>query len=249
MSNRQLQAKSLLLISFFVIASEPSFGSIQTYSFSRITANAAVDISPAFSLRVFDASMAFSETGQNIGSEQVGFRFLKTSNLDGSISEIYFDGGTNGEPLLTLSSVINNIGLGTATSFSGGSASPGNLPGGNSIFPQFAASSGFVADRGNGNPSNGVDQVGESVAIVFDLIDFANMIDDVDFDDDMDVDFDDLVAALNTDFLRVGMHVVSIGNESDSFVSTTDATIPEPSSFVVWGLLGIICANRSRSMI
>jgi hypothetical protein len=88
-----------------------------------------------------------------------------------------------------------------------------NLPQGNEI--SFSADFGQDAD--NPAPQNGVN-VGETVAFLF------------------DGDFDEVVIAMNEGNFRTGMHVINIGELSDSYVSgPPGAPVPEPATLLLLG--------------
>ena len=90
---------------------------------------------------------------------QAQFIFRNTGSAASSIADIYFDNGT----LLGIASITN----GTGVDFSQ-DASPGNLPGGNSMSPPFQATAGFTADSNPPTQPNGVNP-GETVTIFFTL--------------------------------------------------------------------------------
>ncbi len=158
---------------------------------------------------------------------QVVFRM--TNNVAGiycSITEIYFD-SHGSSPLSTLLSPVSNS---AGTTFVGGGASPGNLPGGNALANAFTATSAFSADSGNGGPVKGIDSASDWVDMTFNLASGKT--------------FADVVAALNASDLRLGLHVKAIiggpvdgGDFSDSFVNTITA-VPLPAA--AWSGLGVL---------
>ncbi|MCH8178792.1 MAG: hypothetical protein IIA02_03265 [Proteobacteria bacterium] len=170
------------------------------------------------------------------GAGLVDFTFHNLSALGSSITEIYFDDGT----LLGIASVIDS---GNGVTFSQiGSATPGNLPGGNKLSPAFVATQGFMVDTGSGSTTKGVENKLEGGALEFVTIRF-NLINGK--------TFADTLAALNGPLgdgndLRVGLHVrsFSTGN-SESFVNA--APVPEPdSAWLVLAALGVTSLLQTR---
>lgn len=128
----------------------------------------------------------------DIGNNQVSFKFTNNSDTS-SLTDVYFDDGA----LLGISRITTSP---SGVSFSGGSASPPNLPGGNTLNPGFETTAGFLADSNPPVPQNGVqnsDSTGEWLAIEFNLKDGKT--------------YNDVLAALTLpkggDWLRIGLHV------------------------------------------
>jgi len=168
------------------------------------------------------------------GTDQVLFTFYNngpapyqvSSPIPSTFKAVYFDDGT----LFGVASLIEGPGV-EFTQF--GLTETPVLPGANGSPYHFLTSAGFGAVAGPPAPSNGVDQW-EYLGIVFDLK-----------EDDWGVPltFDDVIAAiglgltdpLNENALRIGIHVISIGDneESDAFIMT-----PVPGA-VLLGMLGL----------
>jgi hypothetical protein len=163
-------------------------------------------------------------------SNQVTFTFTNNVGITSSISEIYYD-DRNPLQLLTLNEPLIQQGC----SFAGGSANPGNLPGGNNLSPPFQAIMGFSADA-VGNPSVGIDTPTDFLTMNFTLQSGAS--------------FATVVSALNSGSLRVGVHVRNIGTngQSDSFVNSNVSTVPLPIAAWTGGaaLLGLAGLRRRR---
>lgn len=89
-----------------------------------------------------------------------------------------------------------------------------NLPQGNEI--SFEADFGQEADAPSPN-KNGVD-VNETIAFLF------------------DGDLSSVVTAMSEGNLRIGMHVINIGNDSDGYISAPPNSVPEPATMFLLGV-------------
>ena len=145
------------------------------------------------------------------------FKFTNSSVIASSIADIYFDyGNTN-----YFTSISNNI-LGAAGESAGvnytDGATPANLPGGNPI--------GFTADAsGDSAPpvsSNGVNASTEFAA-------FLGVL-------GISSSFGDVIAALDSNAFRIGLHVQAIGDlgKSESFVSAPGSPSQVPVPGAIW---------------
>lgn len=126
--------------------------------------------------------------------------FVNDGSEDAVVSEIYFDFN----PALNLS--LESIGGGNGVNFSEKGVKPANLPSGQSIFSTFDAD--LAVGAVNPSPKNGINP-GESLDLIVGY-DAAYNLDD----------------ALASENLRVGLHVISIGQYSESFVNV----VPEPAT-------------------
>ena len=184
------------------------------FTFTNITNNGNTDISGQLTVDVTAGTVAGT----------VDFLFKNNVGIASSVAEIYFDDGT----LLGISSVTN----GTGTNFTGGSANPGDLPGGNTLATPFVTTAGFLAESSGAN-ANGINAATESVTITFTLINGKT--------------FADTIAALEGGVdLRIGLHVRSIGTTggSDSYVNNPgggDPSVPDGGTTV--SLLGLALAG------
>jgi hypothetical protein len=116
------------------------------------------------------------------------------------VSQIYFD-WMSGQPL-----VIESIGNGPDVRFSEQAVNPANLPAGRSIFPAFVSDLAIGAVKPG--PRNGINP-GEHLELT--------------------ISHDEaypLGTALRDGSLRVGLHVIGIGEYSESFINV----VPEPAT-------------------
>lgn len=203
---------ALALVAGFAMAAPASAGVI--YSFGAVTNNDVANTNNGISQLNVEVNA--------VGANQVSFKFTNAGPVAMSITDIYFDDGT----LLGIANVVNG---GPGVDFSQG-ASPGNLPGGNTLSPAFQTTAGFSADSNPPTQPNGVNP-GEMVTIVFNLINGMT--------------FADTITALNTpgDHLRIGIHVQGFANSgSESFVNR----VPTPGALALLGLGGLVAARRRR---
>lgn len=168
----------------------------QTFSFTACTNN-----SPA-SVAIGQAQM--SVTVYDLGGGKVAFDFHNVGAAASSITDVYFMDG----PLFGIASITNEPGF---TSFHS-PATPGDLPGGNNCKPPFHVTEHFSADSDSPHvPQNGVNP-GEYVVINFTLLSGKT--------------FADVVTALNSGALRIGIHVQAFSNGvSESFVNSVPTAV------------------------
>jgi hypothetical protein len=158
------------------------------------------------------------------GGSQVRFAFRNLGPSAMSICDVYFQGGV----ISGIASIVNGPGVDFSEI-----ASPPDLPGGKDITPKFEAT--FSADSNPPAQPNGVNP-GETLAIVFNLLPAKT--------------FSDVILSLNTDRLRVGIHVQGYASGgSESYVNGDRIPVAEPGLLSVGlaGLAGLaVIRRRSR---
>jgi hypothetical protein len=135
-----------------------------------------------------------------LGMGQVRLIFSNEGSSDAVVHRIYFDY----MPELNLGLVAINDGNGVE--FTTARVKPSNLPAGNSLENDFVSDLGFASL--NPSPHRGINP-GESLELIL------SYNDNVDF-----------MGALGNEDLRVGVHVISLGEYSESFVNV----VPEPAT-------------------
>jgi hypothetical protein len=137
-----------------------------------------------------------------------------------SIANVYFDGD-----ILTGITSINDDP--TDVEFALGGA-PSVLPGGETLSPPFSVD--FYVSAADPAPFRGVNP-GESLSLTLSIA--------------PGFDFDDVVAALNSGDLRIGMHVIAF----ESGGSESLVTVPEPGTLLLLGaaLLGLTGFGSRRA--
>ena len=219
----QIFVLSLTILLLFLFSAEAR---AELFGFSAISNNSgdSTDLAQQLCVNVTDA-----------GSGQVLFTFYNNPDFDlfpefntddpipSSITEVYFDDGT----LLGWPTIENSEGV----NFING-ADPGNLPGGNSLDPEFIATALFSAESDPEAQINGVNE-GESVGLQFSVAsDFQALLDAI------DLGFNN---PSQEGSLRIGIRLRGInpdsGDYSDSFIMT-----PVPGAAIL-GLIGLSIAG------
>jgi hypothetical protein len=220
------------------------------YGFQAITSNSTADVATGQTQLFVGIS--------DVGNNQVAFRFFNVGPKASSITDVYFDDGS----LMGISTLqdaddkYNGLFGNAGVDFTKGSASPGDLPAGNSIDPKFNVSQGFLADSDNnsesnqGTQQNGVNP-GEQLLVVFNLINGKTFADTISM----------LNAGLNLqagddpdepDTLRIGIHVQGFGDgKSESFVNGGPVTTSVPLPGVALAgiaLFGCLGGLRQRKL-
>jgi len=226
---KTIKIAGLLVFALASLATLSVPASAITYNFQCITNNNASNCA----IGEAQLTMVVASFSDSLG-QGVGFTFYNTAVNPASITDVYFDDGLLGTGVLAQPMrVINNNPIAppnaTPVSFSP-LATPANLPGGNPI--GFTTTTGFSADSDNPITQRGVNEANESVTIAF-AFRGSNTLADV-------------IQALNSGALRVGLHVQSIGatGGSEGFVNI----VPEPGFYglLALGLGGLFLAARRR---
>lgn len=141
--------------------------------------------------------------------------FTNAGTAQSVVSTIYFDY----TPDISLNLISINDGNGVG--FTNKKLNPGNLPAGNSL--SFAFNSDLGVASKNPSPHYGINP-NESLELI------------MDYDGSQDI-----LTAFGNESLRVGMHVISLGEYSESFVNV----VPEPATFSM-ALLGSLFMRMFR---
>lgn len=212
--------KILIVLALCTFMAAPAFSMTSTYSFNCLTQTNAANCNAGQAQLVMDVISTANAT-------QVLFEFRNTGPAASSITDIYFDDGS----LLGIAQIFNPSGV----SFSA-SASPGNLPGGNTAAPAFVTTAGFSADSDSPVSHNGINNASEKLGILF------NLKSGQDFTDV----FNALQIAGGANSLRVGIHAQSFANGgSESFINNV-SLVPEAGQWLM--LLAGISLIASRAM-
>jgi len=231
------------LISLAVFNSKECWGAI--YAFQADAVDGSSNIGGQFQMEVVDAGF---NDAFNPARQMVDFTFRNLIGVNSNVAEIYFQDG----PLIGAGFVLNQN---AGTSFQISTVKPKDLPGGDSLSPDFKVTAGFKADIDIGKNTNGLDQNADSVTFRFTLINghtYAEVLEALEEgflhpEDVWNPDGSDKLDAQGNPLnlgLRIGMHVRSIGptGQSASFISgeridTSEVVItPEPASMTIWGL-------------
>jgi len=221
------------------LASTATFADSVTYGFSRFTANGTENPASQITLQVNNFDF---DSGDPLGSGFVSFVFQNFQNggtLASSITSVHFEDGT----LLGIDALNQSSGVDFEFPGSHGSF---NVPSGESLSPSFATTSGYRASADSPVKPNGVDNPGEWLEVIFELID--------------GFEYSDVLAAISNGFaksagsgfdpdapsLRVAMHVQGIGTAGDSESLILTIPLPTPLGLGLAGLAGVVIISRRK---
>jgi len=214
-----------------------------TYTFQNITTGANYPgIGSQFNVTVANG-------GASGGFNYVTFTITNSGPLASAITDVYFQDGT----LLSLSNP-NYTGTSSGVSFSA-PATPGNLPGGNSITPNFKTTQEFSEDSNTPITANAVNP-GQSLVIQFQLQSgktftdtLAALAEGVNHPSAVwDANGNDITGGPSG--LRLGIHVQGLPDGSSQSFITSTPSVPEPSSMAIAGLgaLGFVAFGLRRRL-
>ena len=162
---------------------------------------------------VLDAAIGEAQLTVNVtdgGSGNALFTFGNSGPQACSITDIYFDDGA------TLTSIQQIQYPTSGVSFSVG-ATPGNLPAGSSIPSAFVADLSLDSDSPTSH--NGINP-GEALGVLVGLQPSINL--------------DDVMTAIDTGSLRIGIHVQAFDSEgSESFITAPASPVPVPGAYTL----------------
>jgi len=177
---------------------------------SRSASATSFDFSCITNNNAGDCSIGQSQLHLDVTSVMgmgVQFEFTNVGASQSTIAGVYWDDASG---LLNSLASISNMGVSFAAN-----GSPPNLPGGNSISPPFSAD--FRVNANSPPPQNGVNP-GDTLDVVFNLQGGVSPA--------------DVISALNSGALRVGLHVINFASGgSESLVN-----VPEPATFALVAL-------------
>lgn len=207
-------ALSLVLVFGAAIAQADTFG------FHAITNNNPAQVA-------IGEAQFFVDVTDPAGLNNILFTFRNTGPIASVIGQVYFDdqGATNSLLLNIAAYNVGNVGTVAFTP----PATPAELPSANTAVPPFNTTDSFSAGADNPAPTNGVNS-SEAFGIQFNL--------------KGTFEFADVIAAINSGDLRMGIHGISLGTGpglggSESFVNNP-VPLP-PSAFLMGsGLLGLL---------
>ena len=167
-----------------------------TFLFQCVTENSLANCA------IGESQLSLELDDPTAGDGKIRITISNAGPENSSVAAVYFDNGVVGGVVAGLS-VVPTSGV----IFSAGSASPGNLPGGDGLVPAFLTTASLLADADSPPPASGVNP-GETLELAVDLQTSSSLLNVLD--------------QLLSGQLRIGLHVISIGSggESESFVTS-----------------------------
>lgn len=188
-------------------------------TFENITNNSSVQLADQLAVET-----SFVDTEAGTG---VGFTFYNNVGIGSSITDIYFDLGSNTN-LFTEFSIIDES-LGVSFDLT---PHPENLPSGQTI--NFY--SDFGGDSTVPTADNGINATGEYITFLATL--------------GSSFSYDDAMAAILNGSLRTGMHIQAIegggAEDSDSYVNVNPVPVPAAAWLFGTALFGFFATSRRK---
>jgi hypothetical protein len=186
--------------------------------FNRITTNEPTNIASQLHLSILDEVSALSVYNIDIDPDQILFTITNAIGITSNITEVYIDDNN----LFSFDEILNS--MSGSTNFASG-ATPSNLPGSNTINPNFTANTNLSVDVGRS--SDGVNASNDRLGIVYNVLSFPQSTTIMQF----------IESSLMSGDLRIGLHVRSInGGTSDAYVNSPPTNpVPEPATMLLLG--------------
>lgn len=218
----------IMVLLFVPVGISFGFADPETYNFTNITNNNATD--------ALIGEDQLSVIVHDEGTLLVKFCFNNAGPAEASsITDVYWDDNAS---LLTS---IQSFGPNTGNVAFSERAWPRNLPGGRSILPRFIAN--FSADSDHPVKHKGVNP-GEELCVLFNYTTTGPAQEG----------FTDIIDAMNSGALRVGIHVQGYASGgSESFITTGDngngvTIIPEPASMIL-AMIGVFLVGGLKKRL